>query len=438
MNTQSEQLSAHQKALAINLDQNIYGTVAEIGAGQEVARWLFRVGGAAGSIAKTMSAYDMKVSDEVYGKCGRYVSRERVVAMLDKEYGLLDMRLGDERRSHTRFFAYANTVAARSFTGSSHCHGWIGLRFQTQPDSEPNTLILHVNMLDRTNLRQQEALGLLGINLIYAAFHTENFTEDFLRELFDELSPERLEIDLICATGPAFSQLSDLDIGLTLVENEMALGILFGPDGAMEAVNEIIHKRPLVLERGLFRTPAEIKPDIINAAATQLRNESPDNKDTLAMLELSVNNLREKESVSYDGYRKRLQNLTQSGERVLLTRLKESYALTDYLRRYSQAPMRFSMGVSSLALLFGKEFYAQLPGGLLEATGKLFANNVRLYVHDMPSDAFHRHIDDAVENKDFVMVTNDSMVSIESLEFRGPLSLLYHYVVETGWVIALK
>lgn len=439
MINQTEQLSTHQKALAINLDNHIYGTVAEIGAGQEVARWLFRVGAAAGSIAKTMSAYDMKVSDEVYGKCGRYVSRERVVAMLDKEYRLLDERLGDERQDQTRFFAYANTVAARSYTGSQHCHGWIGLRFQTEPGAQPNDLILHVNMLDRTNLRQQEALGVLGINLIYAAFHKKTFTADFLKELFDELSPARLEIDLIAATGPAFEELNDLDIGLTLVENGMALGILFGPEGKIEAVNEVIHKRPLVVERGLFRSAAEIKPDILNAAADQLRNENTEsNAETLAMLELSVNNLREKEPVSYAGYRQRLEPLTNSGERVLLTSLKESYALTDYLRRYSQAPLRFCMGVSSLALLFGKEFYAGLPGGLLEATGKLFANNVRLYIHGMPNDAFHRHVEDAVQNSDFVTVQNDGMIGISSLEFKGPLSLLYRYVVETGWVIALK
>ncbi|MBT8444956.1 MAG: TonB-dependent receptor, partial [Gammaproteobacteria bacterium] len=258
---ETEEFSTHQKALAINLDQGIYGTVAEIGAGQEVARWFFRVGGAAGSIAKTMSAYDMQVSDQIYGKSGRYVSRQRVEAMLDKEYRLLCDRLGDALESHTRFFAFADTVAARNFTGTNDCHGWVGLRFQTVPGGLPNDIVLHVNMLDRTNLLQQEALGILGINLIYAAFHTPEFTSDFLHELQDDLSSSRVEIDMVHVGGPALEHLDPLEMGMSLVHGDLALAVLFGPDGRLEPPNEVIRKRPIIVERGLYQHHTEIDPE---------------------------------------------------------------------------------------------------------------------------------------------------------------------------------
>ena len=179
-------LSTHQKALSINLDDKVYGTLAEIGAAQEVARWLFRVGGAAGSIAKTMSAYDMTVSDQIYGKSGRYVSRERLEAMLDREYDLLIQRLGEERPD-TRFFAFANTVVARSFTGCNECHGWIGIRFQNEPGGAANTIVLHVNLLDDTNLAQQEALGIIGVNLLHSVFMDPNGPLQGLDKLSDNL-----------------------------------------------------------------------------------------------------------------------------------------------------------------------------------------------------------------------------------------------------------
>jgi len=439
MNHSPDELSTHQKALAINLDQKIYGTIAEIGAGQEVARWLFRVGAAAGSIAKTISAYDMKVSDEVYGKAGRYVSRERVAAMLDKEYHLLGHRLGEERSSCTRFFAFADTVSARNFAGDNDCHGWIGLRFQTTPGGAPNDLILHVNMLDRTNLRQQEALGVLGINLIYAAFHTDHFTVDVLHELLADLPPGRVTIDLISATGPALTALNDLEIGLTLVKHNMADAVLFNPEGQFETPNEVIRKRQIIIERGLYRDPAELSRTNLAAATRQLLDETPNKStDPLALLELSVNNLRERNDIGDAEHLKRLGYMTTSGHWVLLTQLTRSYCLTDYLRQYSQEPLRFSMSVSMLTMLFNAEFYTGLPGGLLEAMGKLFANNVKVYVHEMSPEAFSAHIESAVSDTGYVTTGADDTVSIDNLTFRGSLHQLYRYIIDAGWIVALR
>jgi hypothetical protein len=436
MSTDTEDFSTHQKALAINLDPGIYGTVAEIGAGQEVARWFFRVGGAAGSIAKTMSAYDMHVSDQVYGKAGRYVSRQRVEAMLEKEYRLLGERLGDALESSTRFFAFADTVAARNFTGTNDCHGWIGLRFQTLPGGESNDIILHVNMLDRTNLRQQEALGILGLNLIYAAFHTGEFTPAFLRELQADLNSARLEIDFVHVQGPALEHLDPLEIGMTLVHEDIAQAVMFGADGRLEPPNEVIHKRPVIIERGLYQHHTEINPEVLDAACRQLQREYPNpEREPLTLMELSVDNLREGTDIDRDEYMRRLRAITAPGHWVLLTRLKHSYNLTDYLRRYSKEPLRFAMGTSTLAMLFAGEFYAQLPGGLLEATGKLFADNVKIYAHSMTAEAFGQHIAAANFASEFVKVSGDGDVSIDTIEFKAPLSLLFRYVTEAGWII---
>jgi len=436
MNSNDDEFSTHQKALAINLDPGIYGTVAEIGAGQEVARWFFQVGGAAGSIAKTMSAYDMQVSDQIYGKSGRYVSRERVEAMLEKEYRLLCERLGDALESHTRFFAFADTVAARNFTGTNDCHGWIGLRFQTVPGGEPNDIILHVNMLDRTNLRQQEALGILGINLIYAAFHTDEFTPDFLQELQADLSSSRLEIDFVHAAGPGVEHLDPLEMGMTLVHGDLAQAVLFGPDGGLEAPNESIRKRQVIIERGLYQNQTEIEPEVLASACRQLEREFPDSDhEPLTLMELSVNNLREGTNIDRDEYLRRLRAIATPGHWVLLTRLRHSYNLTNYLRRYSQQPLRFAMGTSTLAMLFVGEYYSQLPGGLLEATGKLFADNVKIYAHTMTREAFRAHMAAADFDPEFVAVSGDGDVSIDNIELRAPLGLLFRYVTEAGWIV---
>jgi len=436
MKSDAKELSTHQKALAINLDQGIYGTVAEIGAGQEVARWFFRVGGAAGSIAKSMSAYDMHVSDQVYGKTGRYVSRERVEAMLDKEYRLLCERLGDALESHTRFFAFADTVAARNYSGTNDCHGWIGLRFQTFPGGEPNDIVLHVNMLDRTNLRQQEALGILGINLVYAAFHTDEFTPACLRELHADLNSSRLEIDFAHMEGPAFATLDPLENGMTLVHGDQAQAVLFNPAGRLEPPNEVIRKRHIIVERGLYQHHTEIDPDALAAASRQLAAEYPNpDREPLMLMELSVNNLRDGKDIDWEEYLRRLRAIAGSGHWVLLTRLKHSYDLTNYLRRYSQQPLRFAMGTSTLVMLFAAGYYEQLPGGLLEATGKLFADNVKIYARPMRRAAFDAHMAAANIDPDFFTVVGDGNVSIDNIEFRAPLGLLFSYVKEAGWIV---
>ncbi|MGI9331288.1 MAG: TonB-dependent receptor [Gammaproteobacteria bacterium] len=429
-----EKSDTYQKVLELNLNPRVYGTIAEIGAGQEVAASFFRAGGAAGTVAKTISAYDMKVSDEIYGKAGRYVSRERVVAMVETEFELLEERLGAERED-TCFFAFANSVSARNYAGTNECHGWLGLRFQAEPHGPPNDVVLHVNLCDQTNLRQQRALGILGVNLIHASMSVHSDPAKFLDKLFEDLSLERMEVDLIHVSGPDLPVVTDCEIGLALVRQQLAWAVCFNEQGKLVPPTEIIRKRPIALERGLFKDPDIIDPGILKAGMDQMADQLPaDARPTLGLMELSVNNLREGDEVEDAEYLRRIRHLFQFGHCLLLTRLRESYSVTEYLRRYSQEPMGYNHGISTLALMFAEGYYTALPGGMLEATGKLLADNVRIYAHAMPAEAFNRHLDSAKDAALHVRRPDSGEVTTENLDIEPPVSLLYQYLLDAGWI----
>jgi hypothetical protein len=435
----SDAPSTHQKALSLNLDEKIYGTLAEIGAAQETARWLFRVGGAAGSIAKTMSAYDMTISDEIYGQAGRYVSRARVEAMLDKEYSLLIKRLSDERPD-TRFFAFANTVSARNFSGTNECHGWVGLRFQPSPGSEPNTVILHVNMLDDTTLQQQEALGVLGINLIHGAFMDPQGPLHGLDSLSDNLGPSCIEVDVADLSGPSFAGVDPARTGMAMIRSGLADVVLFDREGKQRPPSEIVRKRPMIIKRTSIRYSSVIDSETFNAAGKKLAEETDllDMKP-LNITEFSINSVHASGGSDADSNLNHLRALIAQEEWVMLTRLRQSYKLTDYLRRYSNQPVRFVMGISTFAMLLSEKFYVDSTGGLLEATGKLYANGVRIYVQPMTADNCRSHLDSVGLDPDWVTLPPDTdQVTIHNLEFGGPTRLLHRYLLEAGWVDELQ
>ena len=429
-------LNTHQKALSINLDDKIYGTIAEIGAAQEVARWFFRVGAAAGSVAKTMSAYDMQVSDEIYGKAGRYVSRDRLEAMLEKEYGLLIRRLGEKRGHDTRFFAFCNTVAARNFAGTNECHGWVGLRFQAEPGGEPNTVILHINMLDDSNIAQQETVGILGVNLIHSAFFGPDGPERDLSSLTDNLGDGRLEADLVDLAGPAFAGLDPAQTGMAMIRSGLAEAVLFGSDGNQKPPTEIVRKRPAIIKRTSVRYSSAVDSAGFAAARRRLSEELPESDKTpLNVTEFSINSVHASGGSDAEHNLKHLEELIAQNEWVLLTRLRQSYKLSGYLRRYSQQPLRFVMGVSTFAMLLADKFYVDSSGGLLEATGKLYANDVRLYVQPMSLKDFRLHLQSVDLDPDWVVRTEEAdTVSIHNLTFSGPERLLQQYLMESGWV----
>lgn len=434
-------LDTHQKALAINLDDKIYGTIAEIGAAQEVARWYFRVGGAAGSVAKTMSAYDMLVSDEIYGKSSRYVSRERVEAMLDKEYNLLIRRLSETRGDDTRFFAFSNTVAARTFAGNNECHGWVGLRFQTEPGGEPNTIILHINMLDDNALAQQESVGILGVNLIHAAFKAAEGPVKGLDGLGENLNEGQLEVDVADLSGPAFDgKVDPAQIGMAMIRNGLAQAVLFDRNGMQIPPSGVARKRAIIIKRTSTRYSSVIDSETFAAAEQALKKDEPELEGApLKVTEFSISSVHATMGSDEDKNLQHLRELIAQDEWVMLTRLRQSYKLTDYLRRYSRFPLRFVMGISTFAMLLSEQFYVDSSGGMLEATGRLYADTVRVYVQPMSCNDFRSHLDSVGLAPDWVSVPEDcESVSLHNIEFSGPTRLLHLYLIESGWVEQLS
>jgi hypothetical protein len=431
------QRDSHSKALNLNLDPSIYGVLAEIGAGQEVARWFLSVGAASGTVAKTISAYDKRVSDEIYGAGTRYVSKERLLSMLDHEYKLLLDRLNLARGKDTRFFVFADTVAARNYEGTNEQHGWLGIRFQTEPAFQPSQMLLHINLLDSTAQQQQQAIGILGVNLLYAAFNQRSDIETFLAGLFDELSIARIEIDVIEINGPAFENQKTHAWCLALLRREMAHAIVFDAKGTVVEPSSLLRKRPLLVMRGSFSHPELFDPALFQAGSKQLLAEgTPFEREPVRLFELTIHHISRVETFAAPEMLVCIEQLARQGP-VIVTDYPETYLLSRYLRRHSTEPVRFILGVAAVARTLHEAFYQDLPGTLLEGIGRLLSTNVKLYVASMPREAFRTAVGDlygalAVKEPDNVLVTlDDLMPSVPGLH-------LFEYLRASGRIVALN
>lgn len=422
----------HAKALAINLDPSVYGSFAEIGAGQEVARWFLRVGAAAGTVAQTISAYDKEFSDETYGAGTRYVSRERLLAMLDREYDLLIKRLGPARGANTRFFVFADTIAARNFKGDNEQHGWLGVRFQSEPGAEPSDVLVHVNLRDPTAQLQQEALGILGVNLIYATFYQRGSGGQFLDGVFDGLSIARIEMDVTELSGPAFSKVDSRRVCLTALRKEMCRAIVFDSTGTIVEPSAVLRKRPVVVERGRFEQANVIFGQMLVASQRQLAAEGIVlSRDPIGIFELTVRPVIG-ESADDDQLLAKAQRGRDVAP-VIISNLPETYLLVEYLRRYTTEPIRLVVGVSALARMLAEEYYTELPGSLLEGLGRLLASNVKVYIQPMPKAALNAALGPAARQ---VQISADP-VTADSIRFKPPVEHLYRYVRDAGWFVPL-
>lgn len=434
----ADETPTQQKALTLNLDPAIFGTIAEIGAGQEVARWFYRVGGAAGTVAKTISAYDMAVSDAVYGKAGRYVSRERLLAMLDHEFSLLRERLDAVRGAETMFFAFADTVAARNYAGTNECHGWIGLRFQTEPRGEPSQVLLHVNLRDPANLLQQEALGILGVNLVYGAFHERAAPEALLAGLFAGLSLERIELDAVELSGPAFPGVDARRVALRAVREGCANVIVLPLDGPIVPPTEAVRKRPILLERGVFRTVKPVYGAMLAAARARFQEEFPDpGHEPLPLFEISLQPTRRDEAPTDDEVLQRADALLKLGAPVAITRYTRSYRLTEYLRRYTAEPLRFVLGLPAVLELLEASYYDEMVGGALEAMGKLLAENVKLYVYPVDASRLPELLRRSRLDPALLSYPAWGDVTADNIRLAPPAGHLYDYLRESGWLLPL-
>ena len=371
------------KALEINKNPQIYGAFAEIGAGQEVARFFFQAGHASQTIAKTISAYDMVYSDEIYGReeSGRYVCESRLGKMLDKEFHLLHRRLDQTRGPHTSFFAFANTVA----TGDQKrrtCHGWMGIRFQKKPLGPHNDIVLHVRMLDKYRLQQQETLGVLGVNLTWAALPASDKLETLIPAIIDNIREGQMTIDMIRCTGPDLKHMNNHLLNLELVKRGLADAILFGPDESILSLGDTLFQKPLVIERGNFRPVTRTHVELLEKAKAQFQKEFPEaKKEPLALFELTMRSLKSDGNVDEKDFLDRVRALASTGHHVLVSNFFLFYRLKQFLRDSTQAPIALIMPANHLDGLFDTTHYKDLDGGLLEGMGKFLDPQTHLFVY---------------------------------------------------------
>ena len=416
------ELDTTQKAQAINFDRNKYGTFAEIGAGQEVARWFFQVGGAAGTVAKSMSAYDMAVSDAIYGNAERYVSQDRLLHMLDHEYDLLHKRLSADRGSETRFFVYANTVAARSFSYQKDGQGWMGIRFQVSPMAPPNDIIMHVRLLDKDNLKQQEAVGIIGVNLVHGAMEYPDDPHRILEALLDGLEAWRAEVGMLRFSGPDFEAVDNRIMALELVQQGHAKATLFNVDGEVVHPTEVLYHKPIIVERGSFRPVIHTTLHMLQSGMSQFVQEQNVNDEEVTVLfEMTLQNLTDSGVIDHQDFLDRVDILGTVGEQlgedyhVMVSNCAEYYRLAAYLFRYTKEPIGVAMGMPTLQELFEEKYYSKLEGGILESFGRMFKNDLRLYVY--PSQ-------DPV----------GSVLTVKNLQVEEHLQGLYEYLVGNAFI----
>ncbi len=424
---ETNDLDTYHKALAFNMDKVPYGTIAEIGAGQETSRWFFKVGGAAASIAKTMSAYDMKFSDSIYGSCKRYVSRERLQSMLDKEYNLVLERLDELRGTECTFFAFANTVSTYSYTQQRAGNGWLGIRFQTHPGEAASQIDLHVVLKGKSNTQDQKTLGILGVNLIYGAHYFYDDPIRLLTSLMDGLSDELLAIDMIDFEGSAFASVDNRLMALYLVKYGLTHAAMFNADGKLVQPSDALYKKSVLVERSRFRPPTLLDMNILDSAYDAFIKEPDVDPDEIVVLsEMTLLNLRDRDGdeleadVCIEDFLHRVDILCALNKNVLISNFGEFYKLSQYLFRRTSKPVAIALGIPNLLNIFNERYYDDLNGGILESFGLLFRNDMRLYVCPL--------IDE----------DSGELIDVNNLKIEKHLRHLYLHLIENDHIKGLE
>jgi len=415
--------STNNKALRINLDEKKYGTIAEIGAGQEVARHFFLAGAAAGTVAKTISAYDMQFSDAIYGveDGGRYVSKNRVIAMLEKEFTLVVNRVSETRSKASRFFAYAATVSAKSYNRENECHAWCGVRIQTYPGAEPTDIIVHVRMHDKSAEQQQETLGVLGVNLIYAAYYYFEDARKIIDSLTDNLSSDRLEIDSIDFHGPYFEDIDNRAINLQLIRSWKTRAIIFRPDGSVVVPANILYKKNVLTIRGSFKPVTNLNVDMIEQGMEAFKKtQSVTDDNTVVLAEISLNDPKGNDLMQpEEDLIERVGLLNSLGYSVMISDYTRYFSLRAYFRQYTSMQIGIVLGMINVRQIFDEESYIGVEGGILEGFGKLFPDNTKLFVYP-ETDA------------------NGEFCEFTTLKVPDHLRYLYRHLLENQFVFGIS
>ncbi|AUC76261.1 MULTISPECIES: nicotinate-nucleotide adenylyltransferase [unclassified Olleya] len=412
--------SLKDKALRINLNENIYGTFAEIGAGQETVRHFFRAGGASGTIAKAMSAYDKDFSDAIYGieNDRRYVTEARLRKMVSHEIKLIEERIDREKNPHKMFFSFANTVATIDFAKKYKGHGWVGIKYQIDPEEEEyNEIVLHIRFKENDARLQQETLGILGTNLIYGAFYKYHEPRKLLRYLYDHLDKDQIEIDTINFSGPVFKDVDNRLMSLQLVKNGMTDAIMFAPDGNNVLPARVLYKKNILALRGSFRPVTKVNIDMYEKSLDMFIKENKvDEDNTQVIFEITLSNLRAEGEIDEQDFMDRARLLCSLGHTVLISNFQEYYKLVEYFSQYSKSRMGLAMGVNNLVDIFDEKYYRHLSGGILEAFGKLFFKDLRVYLYPMKE-------------------TDGSLTTSDNLKVHPRMKELYKFFKYNGKVV---
>ncbi|MBI1185149.1 TonB-dependent receptor [bacterium] len=375
-------LTLKEKALSINLDSKIYGSFSEIGAGQEVAANFFQAGGASGTIAHSTSAYDMKISDSLYGEARRYVCEDRLVTMLHTEFKQLNEKL-PHRADDSKFFSFADTVETINYHKSNQGHGWMGIRFQLRPHGPVNDVVLHVKMHDNVALLQQKALGRLGVNLIYAAFHYYQNPEKFLLSLVDGIDGGRLEIDMLRFEGSDFEYIDNRLMALQLVKMGFTEATIFEPDGNVHQPADVLYKKNVLVLRGRFRPVTWVNLDMFHKGLDMFKaDEDVDPENVVCLFELTLKDLKAGGNIDPKDFLDRIDTLRTLGHRVLISNYVKYYKLVQYLSGITKGKkVGVVLGHKNIETVFDESFYNNLTGGILEAFGLGFGNKVKMMVY---------------------------------------------------------
>ena len=415
--------SSKAKALKVNLNKYIYGTFAEIGAGQETVRHFFRAGGASGTIAKAMSAYDKDFSDAIYGleDAGRYVTENRLKKMLTHEIELTEDRLSRKNHPGKLFFSYANTVTTIDFVKRFKGHGWVGIKFQLDSLEDYNEIVLHVRFKETDAKLQQETLGELGVNLIYGAFYLNHKPKDLLKSLYDNLHKVQLEIDMINFSGPRFSYVDNRLMSLLLVRNGMTNAVMFGPDGNNLLPAQQLYKANILALRGSFRPVTKVNMDMYQSAEKLFLSENKVEKEnTKIIFEITLTNLSVEGEIDERDFLDRAKLLCSLGQNVMITNYQEYYKLVEYFSEFTKSRIGLAMGVDSFVQIFDEKYYRNLSGGILEAFGKLFFKDLKVYLYPLKDQK------------------TDEISTSDNLKVHPRMKELYKFFKYNGKVVDIK
>jgi len=411
------------KALRINLNSDIYGTFAEIGAGQETARNFFRSGAASGTIAKAMSAYDKDFSDAIYGieTDNRYVTESRLKKMLGHEIGLMEDRLSRQKHPNKLFFSYANTVTTIDFARKFKGHGWVGIRFQLDPLEDYNEIVLHLRFKETDARLQQETLGILGVNLIYGAFYLNDNPKELIKSFYDNLGSHQLEIDMINFSGPRFMYVDNRLMSLQLLKNGMTNAVMFGPDGNNLLPAQVLYKKNILALRGSFRPVTKVNMNMFEQSKKMfLQEDKVVESKTQIIFEITLSNLSAEGKINERDFLDRAELLCSLGQNVMITSFQQYFKLVEYLSEFTKERMALAMGVHNMVQIFDEKYYRDLSGGILEAFGKLFYRDLKVYMYP-----YHDQ-------------ENDDYITSENLKVHPRMKELYKFFKNNGKVLDIQ